>query len=73
MKFSPDSSATAFATQFTDGGGLLSHRFVANEDSPHYHASDCPYAKLIPEPQKAGFYAKSDAKKRGKIPCMNCL
>ncbi|MHC4607025.1 MAG: ParB/RepB/Spo0J family partition protein [Planctomycetota bacterium] len=48
-------------------------RFIANDDSPHYHRSSCPFARLIPPDRRARFYSRKEAVKRGKIACMNCL
>jgi len=48
-------------------------RFVSNSESPHFHSPRCSFAQLIPKEKRAGFYSRHEAKKRGKIACMNCL
>lgn len=47
--------------------------FVSTEESPHYHHPSCPFAYGIPQRERRGYYTRTEAKKRGKIPCMNCL
>jgi len=48
-------------------------RFVSNADSPHYHSPSCPFAQFIPAEKQARFYSKKEARRRGKIACMQCL
>lgn len=47
--------------------------FVTSDGSHHFHAPHCPYAQLIPEPQRQAFHSKKEGVRRGKIACMQCL
>jgi ParB family chromosome partitioning protein len=47
--------------------------FVTSDGSVHFHAPHCPYAALIPDPDRHAFFSKKEGARRGKIPCMQCL
>lgn len=48
-------------------------RFVAGDESTHFHSPSCPFAQLIPDEKRAGYYSRQEANQRGKIACMQCL
>jgi hypothetical protein len=47
--------------------------FVTSDGSVHFHAPHCPYAVLIPGPQRVAFCSKKEGARRGKLACMQCL
>ncbi|HTF57273.1 MAG TPA: ParB/RepB/Spo0J family partition protein [Planctomycetota bacterium] len=47
--------------------------FITTDGSPHFHATHCPYAVMIPDDRRLKFYTKREAGRRGKVACMQCL